>query len=102
MFQCRFQPSADTPHSRPWPALYCVGSKDGMLTTVPHRLPEEAHNAPVSGPPVLGGSAPLGSYGPRPLAPSRVPTVPVGARAARLETALRRTNPTWAPNYSII
>jgi len=38
MFQCRFQPSADTPHSRRWLALYCVGSNDGMLKTVPHRL----------------------------------------------------------------
>src|SRR6059058_2954354 len=34
MSQCRFQPSADTPHSRRWPALYCVGSNDGMLNTV--------------------------------------------------------------------
>src|SRR5439155_11796186 len=45
MSQCRFQPSADTPHSRRWPALYCVGSNDGMLKTVPRVLSRNAPNA---------------------------------------------------------
>ena len=42
MFQCRFQPSAETAHSRRWAALYCVGSNDGVLKTVALVLSEDA------------------------------------------------------------
>src|SRR4029453_12715470 len=46
MLQCRFQPSAETAHSRRWPALYCVGSNDGGLKTVALVRSEDAPTAP--------------------------------------------------------
>src|SRR5207245_11228860 len=49
MFQCRFQPSAETAHSRRWPALYCVGSNGGVLKTAALVLSEDAPNVALSG-----------------------------------------------------
>src|SRR6266508_4532783 len=69
MFQCRFQPSAETPHSRRWPALYCVGSKDGMLTTVPHRLRRCANVGISRGRKAVGCMPRFGTSADRPSGP---------------------------------